>query len=137
MYAIRSYYVLRKTKEELDLVFAPKIEGTLLIDECTKKENLDFFALFSSITAELGNAGQADYAYANCFMDRFAEVREKLKERNERHGKTISFNWPLWQKGGMQVDAEIQKSIKDRLGIVSITTETGLEAFEAGRNNFV
>jgi len=129
---IRDAFLLRKTKEELDLVFAPKIEGTLLIDECTKKENLDFFALFSSITAELGNAGQADYAYANCFMDRFAEVREKLKERNERHGKTISFNWPLWQKGGMQVDAEIQKSIKDRLGIVSITTETGLEAFEAG-----
>lgn len=56
----------------------PKVSGLLHVDECSKNFPLDFFIFFSSVSGCLGNAGQADYAAANSFMDAFAEYRSSL-----------------------------------------------------------
>jgi len=48
---------------------APKVYGTVYLDELTQHEPLDFLVLFSSIAAVTGNLGQCDYAYANSFME--------------------------------------------------------------------
>jgi hypothetical protein len=99
----RDAFILKKTSAEMDAVLAPKVYGTVHLDEALQGESLDFFVMFSSITAMLGNVGQGDYAFANSFMDHFAARREQLHEAGRRSGKTLSINWPLWKEGGMQI----------------------------------
>ncbi|MCP4143518.1 MAG: SDR family NAD(P)-dependent oxidoreductase, partial [Chloroflexi bacterium] len=73
---IKDNYILKKSKEEFREVLAPKVEGAINLDQAAKKlDHLDFFVLFSSGAGATGNAGQADYATANAFMDAFAEYR--------------------------------------------------------------
>ncbi|MCP5007584.1 MAG: SDR family NAD(P)-dependent oxidoreductase, partial [Planctomycetes bacterium] len=102
---ISDNFILKKSEEEFRNVLQPKITGTINLDRATQGIELDFFVLFSSGAGALGNIGQADYATANAFMDRFASYRNKLVESKERKGHTISINWPLWKEGGMGIDA--------------------------------
>lgn len=132
---LRDSYIRNKTQEELDAVFAPKIYGTLHLDDVTKNENLDFFVMFSSLAAVGGNAGQCDYSFANHFMDSFACRREFLQAKGERLGKTLSLNWSLWADGGMKLDQQTEIFFKKNLGIKPLSIETGLEAFTKGLNS--
>ncbi|RKZ92367.1 MAG: hypothetical protein DRR19_04435 [Candidatus Parabeggiatoa sp. nov. 1] len=129
---IKDALVLKKTPDEVAAVLAPKIYGTVWLDEATKNEPLDFFVLFSSVAAILGNVGQCDYASANSFMDNFALRRNSLRKQQKRFGKTLSINWPLWQSGGMQVDKQTENRLLKTMGMQALSTETGLEAFSQG-----
>lgn len=128
----RDSYIVKKTKEEMDKVLAPKVYGTLYLDAASRNEELDFFVTFSSIAAVMGNAGQCDYAYANSFMDYFAQVRGTLVDKGERKGKTLSVNWSLWKDGGMKVDEQTSLLFTNTMGITPLRKETGLEAFNSG-----
>ena len=68
--------ILKKTREEITEVLAPKIAGTQQLDEVTQAEPLDFFVMFSSTASIFGNIGQSDYAYANSFMDAYAGIEK-------------------------------------------------------------
>ncbi len=127
---LRDALLSKKSKEDMEDVLAPKVLGSLWLDEETKGEPLDFFVLFSSTVGVTGNAGQADYAYANRFLDYYAELRDALKKQQKRRGKTISINWPLWKDGGMGVDKETKILLEKTLGMKPMDTETGLNAFE-------
>jgi acyl transferase domain-containing protein/acyl carrier protein/ubiquinone/menaquinone biosynthesis C-methylase UbiE len=129
---IQDAFVLKKTPKEIAAVLAPKVDGTIYLDEVTQHESLDFLVLFSSIAAVTGNIGQCDYAYANSFMDHFALWREKLRQQQKRVGKTLSINWSLWQNGGMQIDEQTKTRFKQTMGLMSLSTESGLLAFETG-----
>ena len=48
---IRDSFVRNKTPEEMSAVFAPKVYGTLHLDERPKTRRLDFFVTFSSLAA--------------------------------------------------------------------------------------
>ncbi len=126
---LRDALILKKTDAELEAVFAPKIQGTLHLDEATRDDALDFFALFSSVAGAMGNLGQCDYAYANSFMDHFARIREDLREKGERAGKTLSINWPLWLEGGMAPDEQSIAWLEKKTGMTPLQTEQGIEAF--------
>ena len=119
---IHDAFILNKTSEQIKDVLSSKILGTKNLDELTQLEPLDFFILFSSIAAIFGNMGQCDYAYANGYMDGFAEEREKLRTINKRQGKTISINWPLWKEGGLTLDSSAEQSLKDTLGLIPLST---------------
>ncbi|THC94049.1 hypothetical protein EYZ11_006458 [Aspergillus tanneri] len=54
---------------------APKVQGSLYLDELFRDSELDFFILFSSITSITGNVGQSSYAAANAFMTALAKAR--------------------------------------------------------------
>jgi acyl transferase domain-containing protein/acyl carrier protein len=125
----RDALLLKKSRQDLEAVLAPKVYGAIYLDEATREENLDFFVFFSSTAAVTGNAGQCDYAYANSFMDYYAQGRENLRKKQERRGKTVSINWPLWQEGGMGVDRSTEEFLQRTLGVKLLETETGLEAF--------
>jgi polyketide synthase PksN len=135
---IRDNYILKKTKEELMEVLAPKVAGLVNLDAASKDLNLDFMILFSSTAGSLGNPGQVDYATANAFMDAYAEYRNDLVSSGQRHGKTLSINWPLWQEGGMRVDETVEKMMSQNTGLIAMRTSTGIQALydaiASGRN---
>ncbi|UCH94146.1 MAG: SDR family NAD(P)-dependent oxidoreductase, partial [Candidatus Aminicenantes bacterium] len=127
---IRDAFLVNKTREDMEAVLAPKVYGTVWLDQVLKDEPLDIFVLFSSTAGLLGNPGQSDYAYANRFLDDFARARECWRARGERQGNTVSINWPWWKEGGMRIDEQTREWMKKRAGSVPLETTAGLEAFE-------
>lgn len=125
---IKDSYMVNKPAEDLHDVLAPKVKGIVFLDEASKDLPLDFFILFSSISGSLGSIGQSDYAAANVFMDMYAGYRNGLAEISQRHGKTLSINWPLWREGGMKVDQETEKRLVQLAGIVPMRAEKGIQA---------
>nr|ALQ32785.1 putative polyketide synthase [Fusarium babinda] len=63
------------TLDGMNKVLRPKVDGSILLDEAFHDEPLDFFIMFSSLTACLGNSGQSNYAAANMFMTTLAFQR--------------------------------------------------------------
>ncbi|KPA11138.1 polyketide synthase, partial [Candidatus Magnetomorum sp. HK-1] len=127
---INDSLIVNKDIQTVFEVIQPKIWGSIYLDMATKDEPLDFFIFFSSISAVIGNAGQCDYAYSNSFMDAFARYRNQLKDNNQRTGMAVSINWPLWERGGMQIDSEKLKMLADISGILPVPLEQGIVAFE-------
>ncbi|CAB3765819.1 SDR family NAD(P)-dependent oxidoreductase [Paraburkholderia humisilvae] len=121
--------IINKTDEGVAKVLEPKVAGTLHLDRATRAVKLAFFVLFSSVAASFGNPGQADYAAANGFMDRFATRRNRLVAASERHGRTVSIGWPLWEEGGMRIDDEAAARLADQSGMRPMRTATGMRAF--------
>jgi polyketide synthase PksN len=125
----RDNFIIKKSKEELHEVLAPKVNGLTNLDEATRDLPLAFFTLFSSAAGVMGNAGQADYSTANAFMDVYADYRSRLVAAKRRHGQTLSISWPLWKDGGMRVDVETEKMLRQRTGLIPLQTSTGLQSF--------
>ena len=125
---IRDNYVLKKTRQELQAVLAPKVTGLVNLDKASRDLDIDLFILFSSVAGEMGNIGQADYAAANAFMDAFARHRNALAASGGCHGRTVSVNWPLWQEGGMYVDGPTERILKEKFGIMPMKTRAGMNA---------
>ena len=89
-----------KTPEEVESVFAPKVRGTLVLNEIFKDTELDFILLCSSGTAITPISGQISYSSANNFLDAFAHYK------TAQDGTfAVSLNWATWQGSGMAVEA--------------------------------
>lgn len=125
---IRDAYLHRKSPGDIVAVQAPKVWGTIWLDEALRQQPLDFTVYFSSLAALIGNTGQCDYAFANSFMDHYARWRTA----NGYAGKSLAINWPLWQEGGMRLDKENEILMNRAFGLVPLDNETGLQAFAAG-----
>jgi acyl transferase domain-containing protein len=78
-------------REAVERQFKPKVQGLMVLDELLRGRDLDFCVLLSSLAAQVGGAGLAGYAAANCFMDALAA------QRNQRSGTPwVSVNWGAW-----------------------------------------
>ncbi|HKC23538.1 MAG TPA: type I polyketide synthase, partial [Thermoanaerobaculia bacterium] len=98
-----------KTPEAAAAVLAPKISGTLVLDELLRHESLDFFVLFSSVSARLGPPGQIDYAAANAFLEAFAEAK------SARDGTpTVAVAWGPWRRVGMAARLAKERGAAER-----------------------
>ncbi|MEV8517151.1 SDR family NAD(P)-dependent oxidoreductase [Dactylosporangium sp. NPDC051484] len=126
--ALRDAYVLHKPVEHLAQTAAAKVTGTLLLDEATADEPLEFFIVYSSVAGTFGSAGQTDYAFANAFLDRWAEHRRSREASGERRGRTLSVAWPMWRDGGMTQDETSALALRDRLGLTPMPTDAGFAA---------
>jgi acyl transferase domain-containing protein/acyl carrier protein len=114
-------FIFRKEPHHFEQVINPKIKGTLILDELTQNDPLDFLVLFSSINAFLGGPGQGDYTAANAFLDSFTAYR------NKRGARTLAINWPAWKETGMAVDYGVQ----NQEGVFkALPTATALKAFD-------
>ncbi|WP_310424068.1 polyketide synthase [Chamaesiphon sp. VAR_48_metabat_135_sub] len=88
-----------KTLETAAGVMRPKVRGTLVLHQIFGASPLDFWVLFSSLSAVLGGLGQVDYCAANCFLDAFA--RSQAQNQQQR---ILSIDWDMWQEVGMGAD---------------------------------
>ena len=67
-----------QTTQQFQQVAAPKVAGTHHLDDATRRlcaDTLDWFVVFSSVSCGRGNAGQANYGFANSVMERICERR--------------------------------------------------------------
>lgn len=119
-----------KTLEDFNTVITPKVDGALVLDQLTSELKLDFFLMFSSSAALLGNPGQTDYSTANSFLDSFAFYREDLVAKGKRFGKTVSIDWSFWQEGGMQFPEGILTLMEKTTGLMPLPTKRGIQAIE-------
>jgi len=124
--------IQNKNLNEIREVIKSKVMGTVILDEASVNENLDFFVLFSSTAAVLGNRGQGDYAFANCFMDYFADIREEWRREGKRNGKTLSINWPIWDNTNMGVDKQTLRLMSSVAGVKPMTIEKGIDVLTTG-----
>ncbi|GAB3351107.1 hypothetical protein GCM10027430_14690 [Lysobacter tyrosinilyticus] len=129
---LRDGFILRKSPSTFASVLAPKVAGLANLDLATRDQPLDFILLCSSFAACWGIVGQVDYAAANAFMDAFAARRNRLAARGERHGRTLSVNWPLWQDGGMGMDAATRERLLDHTGMRPLSTVGAMRAMYGG-----
>ncbi|WP_266160742.1 SDR family NAD(P)-dependent oxidoreductase, partial [Dyella silvatica] len=138
---VRDSFIVKKTRQQLHEVFSAKVAGTLNLDQASREMALDCFICFSSIAGAIGNIGQADYAAANAFMDAFAQHRAEQVAQGQRHGRTLSVNWPLWDEGGMRVDAATRSMLVQQLGMHALSTDSGVlalrQALASGANQLL
>ncbi|MDO8388097.1 MAG: SDR family NAD(P)-dependent oxidoreductase [Polaromonas sp.] len=122
---LRDSFLMKKTTDEVRAVLAPKVGGAVALDEATRTLPLDLFVLFSSVSGAFGNIGQGDYAAANAFMDSFAAWRAA----QGAPGRSLSVNWPLWEEGGMALDARVREQMGQR-GLEALPTAQGVRALD-------
>jgi acyl transferase domain-containing protein len=118
--------IFSKEPDSFDRVLRPKVLGAWLLDELTATEPLDFFSVYSSVVAEVGNVGQVDYAAANAFLDAFMDFRRA----RGRPGRSLAVNWTLWADGGMGRDERAIEQLAAR-GITLLEDSPAFAALDA------
>ena len=112
--------ILDKTPEQFASVFDTKFSGFKSLLDATREDPLTHIVCFSSITARIGNRGQADYAMANEVLNKMAQ-RESFLRKNCR---VVSINWGPWD-GGMVGDS-LRREF-ERSGIRLIPLKAGAQ----------
>ncbi|WUL55949.1 type I polyketide synthase [Amycolatopsis sp. NBC_00348] len=109
--------------DRLDVVLRPKVDAALNLHELAG--DVEAFVLFSSAAGTMGNAGQANYAAANAFLDALAAYRRA------QGLPATSLAWGLWatEGGGMGADADVKRM--SRGGVAALTEDEGLALFDA------
>jgi acyl transferase domain-containing protein/NAD(P)-dependent dehydrogenase (short-subunit alcohol dehydrogenase family)/acyl carrier protein len=113
--------------EQVDRVFAPKVDAAWNLHELTGGLDLSAFVLFSAAAGTLGSPGQANYAAANVFLDTLAQARRA------RGLAALSIGWGLWERESGMVsqlgEADLERM--RRGGIEAISDGEGLRLFDA------
>ncbi|MDP5209829.1 SDR family NAD(P)-dependent oxidoreductase [Microbulbifer sp. 2205BS26-8] len=68
-------FIRDQTEHSFNKVFAPKARGAWNLHHATADSDLDFFVMFSSFAAVVGNPGQSNYVAGNQFLDALATYR--------------------------------------------------------------
>ncbi|MFF7216940.1 SDR family NAD(P)-dependent oxidoreductase, partial [Streptomyces sp. NPDC008238] len=115
------------TPDRLRRVLRPKVDAAWHLHDLTRDLDLSAFVLFSSAAGVLGNAGQANYAAGNTFLDALAQHRRA-------QGLTaVSLAWGLWDdEAGMAgtLDAAERRRL-GRGGMLPLSPAEGLALFDA------
>ena len=100
-------------------VLAPKTHGSWNLHTLTGGRELDFWVVFSSVSALLGNPGQAAYAAGNAYADAVAQ------HRRMQGLPALSINWGPWRGDGMSAVAA--DDLHRRWGLLAINPDEGVE----------
>jgi len=88
-----------KSLAEVEDVLAPKLHGTMVLDEIFGCDaGCDFLVLYSSTSTAIAPPGQVDYVAANAFLNAYARSSDAGPKR-------IAINWGIWNQVGMAAEA--------------------------------
>ena len=114
----------RLTEERMWTAMAPKALGAWHLHALTAELPLDFFVLFSSIAATVGNPGQANYVAGNAFLDALAYYRRA------RGLPALTINWgALGDVGHVARSPETAEKL-ERLGLPAMPLSDTLDALD-------
>ncbi|WP_018753420.1 type I polyketide synthase [Paenibacillus sanguinis] len=117
--------IQRRTVENTENILAPKIRGTLLLNEVLSGMEPDFFLLCSSMASVQGGFGQVAYTGANAFLDAFAHYKTARE-----NGVTLSVNWDRWRSIGIARNVEeLHRRLTGEVLEGGITRVEGQKAF--------
>ncbi len=94
-----------KTPERLAEVLAPKVRGTLALQEALEGTEPDFVLLCSSLHALYGGIGAADHCAANAFLDAWAA------SRSAAGAPVVSVNWDGWAEVGQAANMTVSRRV--------------------------
>jgi acyl transferase domain-containing protein len=109
--------LLNQSAQRLEQLNQVKLQAAALLDKASRPMPLDFFWLYSSLNALLGNVGQGAYAAANAAMDALAW------QRNHEGFPALSINWGPWQNGMQQQSSEAMRESWRQSGLGLIDEE--------------
>ncbi|MBW4427779.1 MAG: SDR family oxidoreductase [Nostoc desertorum CM1-VF14] len=94
-----TFKVINKTPKTVAPVLAPKVQGTIILDQVTQNEPLKSFVVISSAAAShpQWGANLGDYAAANAFLDNYVIYRTQRGGA----GRSLAVNFSLWRDKGM------------------------------------
>ncbi|MFJ4465852.1 type I polyketide synthase, partial [Streptomyces sp. NPDC088928] len=110
----------------LDGVLRPKVDAAWNLHELTRDLELSAFVVFSSAAGVFGNAGQANYAAANVFLDALAQARRAEGLPG------LSLAWGLWAGASAMTSGlgETDRQRMARLGAEALSEAEGLELLD-------
>jgi len=108
--------------ERFARVMKAKAEGAWVLHRLTRGLALDYFVLFSSVSALVGNPGQANYGAANAFLDSLARFRAA------QGLPATSINWGVIGEVGMAARDPAIKEWLNRVGLGSIPPAIAVKA---------
>jgi NAD(P)-dependent dehydrogenase (short-subunit alcohol dehydrogenase family)/acyl carrier protein len=109
--------LLNQSIERFRRVFGPKMLGTWNLHQHTQKKKLDFFLLYSSLSALLGPPGLSNYVAANTFLDALAHYRRNMNL------PATSINWGLIADKGMASKAQSAGRVEEQ-GVIGMSAST-------------
>ncbi|WP_159056776.1 SDR family NAD(P)-dependent oxidoreductase, partial [Streptomyces yokosukanensis] len=114
-------------RERVTKVLRPKADAAWNLHELTRDLSLAAFVLFSSAAGVFGNAGQANYAAGNTFLDALAQ------HRRAQGLPGLSLAWGLWDdEAGMAATLDEQDRRRLSRGSMDALSEAdGLALFDA------
>ncbi|WP_262506242.1 type I polyketide synthase, partial [Streptomyces griseicoloratus] len=115
------------TPQRLAKVLQPKVDAAWNLHELTKDRDLTAFVLYSSIAGLIGNAGQANYAAGNTFLDALAQHRRA-------HGlPATSLAWGLWAEASTISGGLDETDLKriERTGLLPLSSDDAMDLFDA------
>ncbi|MFG3244897.1 type I polyketide synthase, partial [Streptomyces sp. NPDC048157] len=109
-----------------DGVLRPKVDAAWNLHELTRDLGLSAFVVFSSAAGVFGNAGQANYAAANVFLDALAQARRAEGLPG------LSLAWGLWAGASAMTSGlgETDRQRMARLGAEALSEAEGLELLD-------
>lgn len=116
--AVDDQILVRMTQEQVERVVRPKVLGAWALHRATATAPLDFFTLFSSISAVIPSPGQGNYAAGNAFLDALAHYRRA------QGLPALSINWGPWDAG--MIASLGLRDLYGQRGIDLIDPETGM-----------
>ncbi|MEU4345304.1 SDR family NAD(P)-dependent oxidoreductase [Nocardia sp. NPDC023852] len=117
--------------DRLDRVLRPKLDAAFHLHELTRDLDLSEFVLFSSAAGVFGNAGQANYAAANTFLDALAYHRRGAGL------PACAVAWGLWASPSpisRGLDPIGHRRVT-RGGMVPLSAADGIEMFDVARHS--
>lgn len=101
--------------EDIEKTLRSKLEGLRVIHHALQHNSLDFYCIYSSLSADIGNLGQSIYAAANAALNAYACEQEQLRLTGKHTSRFISISWPYWLEGGWKSTRVNYKNLKKNM----------------------
>lgn len=108
--------ILTKGADEMGAVLRPKVNGTNTVISAAQAARTATVVLFSSVSAEVGLAGQVDYSAANAYLNALAAAP------NTRGPRVVTVEFGRWDEVGM---AAARREIADGLPFLGKQVQSG------------
>ncbi|MEZ5490838.1 MAG: amino acid adenylation domain-containing protein [Gammaproteobacteria bacterium] len=114
--------VIDETRESLDQLFSPKVNGSQTLLELASRNPECFFVGFSSVSSLFGGAMIGGYSASNLFLD-------QLASRREEGARVYSINWATWRDTGISREFEFKDALQAS-GYMEMPVDSALRSLE-------